>query len=143
MLGFAPLGGRPLAGTTGTVLTSVLSSLTATGGLTFGGSASIDSALYVEITATGGLAFAGSPALARGVALSSTGGVTFAGSPVWTAQAYMTNTGGITFNGSPFLSVAGKPIIIAAVPQSFTVRADMVTYTATAQPDNLTLRGTP
>lgn len=140
MLGFAPLAANPLA-SAGSALTSVLTGIAATGGITFGGSPSMDSALYVEITSTGGISFAGAPAISSGRPLNATGGIRFAGSPVWTALAYKSSTGGITFNGSPFLSVAGKPLIIAAVPQSFTVRADMVTFTAKAQPDNLTFRG--
>ena len=101
----------------------------------------MDSSLHVGVSSAGGITFAGSPAISRGMSISSTGGLTFNGSPVWTALAYKSATGGISFNGSPFLGVAGKPLIIAAVPQRFTVRAEMVTYTTKAQPDILTFRG--
>lgn len=98
MLGFAPLAALPLVSSFG--ISSTIQEMSATGAITFGG-------------AGGATAF---------VTMTASGGLTFSGSPFITARFMAGATGSLTFGGSPNLSVAGRPIIITALYDNFTVR---------------------
>lgn len=121
MLGFAPLAALPLAAVSPSVLVAVEEALSATGAITFAGSAS--TGLKTPLTATGGLAFAGSGFLIT--------------------EVYRSGTGAITFGGSPLLRVAGKPWIFTALSESFQFRADGADFTHTAQTVSFDFRGVP
>ncbi len=140
MLGLTPLAAVPLAAPFGGLVT-VAQTTTASGGITFGGSPVWGARLAMG--STGGIAFGGSPVVSQGYAIAATGGLRFAGSPVWSVTVAIGATGSITFNGSPLLRIAGKPIIITALPDSYTFRADQVRFDFTGLPQSFTFRGVP
>ena len=92
----------------------------ATGGITFGGSATISrtfggnvatggivfgspgiySITYIPPAPTGGIIFGGATTVARAYAISATGGIIFAGSATAYVVHVVTGTGGIVFGGS-------------------------------------------
>jgi hypothetical protein len=88
VLGFAPLAALPLAAGHPALIVAVGEQLSATGAITFGGSAS---------------AGAKTP-------MTATGTITFAGSGFLLTEVYRSATGSITFAGSPMLRVAGKQL---------------------------------
>ncbi len=83
-------------------------------------------AVQALLAATGGLTFGGSAAAGARVHLSASGGLMFGGSAFLSAKAYRSATGGITFGGSPLLTVAGKPVVFTAAPQSFEFRTEQL-----------------
>lgn len=118
MLGFAPLSAAPISGAVFS-LVSIPAEMSATGGITFGGSARIGA--FQPMSARGGLSFGGSPNLFVNQAISA--------------------SGGITFGGHPVLRVAGKPLIFTAIPMSFTFRAPPESYKFKAASEQFTFRG--
>ena len=118
MLGFAPLAAIPLA-SAGAALAPIELTLTATGGITFAGSATMGA--VTPMTATGGL--------------------TFGGSATPLVKVYTGATGGLTFAGSPLLRLAGRPIEFCAVPQPFVFRADGADMQFVAQSVTFDFRG--
>jgi hypothetical protein len=119
VLGFAPLAALPLAAGQPALIVAVGEQLSATGAITFGGSAS---------------AGAKTP-------MTATGTITFAGSGFLLTEVYRSATGSITFAGSPMLRVAGKPLVFTALPDSFQFRADGADYTVTALTLTFDFRG--
>ena len=73
-------------------------SYTATGGITFGGSATLKRTRVY--TGSGGIVFAGSTTYSRTRARTSTGGIVFGGSATVTRAWLRTTTGGIVFGGA-------------------------------------------
>lgn len=118
MLGFAPIGSAPIASVLGG-LTTVSEALSASGGITFGGSAGLG--LVAPLSSSGGLVFGGAPSLFTDV--------------------YTGSSGGLTFGGSPLLRVAGKPYLFNAVPEAFVFRADKVAFEFHSLPDRFLFRG--
>lgn len=120
MLGFAPLAAIPLAASAA-ISSATPTTMSATGGITFGGSANLE---------VGGR-----------LVLSATGGITFGGSAVPLVNIYRSTAGAsIQFGGSPLLRLAGRPIVITAMPDSMIVRAEKVSFEFSAVPESLTLR---
>lgn len=118
MLGFSPVASRPISG--GSFgLVSVPAALAATATIVFG---------------IGGNPGAYSP-------MSATVAIAFAVEANWIAQQSLSATATIVFGGTPRLFVAGKPIVINAVPQSFTLNARQDSYTLKAVPESFTIRG--
>lgn len=157
MLGFAPLAALPLAaapnGLTPLYVNlsthglgqpiGLLLSLTRAnaGGIVFGGQGSLSGGLFGS--ARGGLTFGGSANLSVGASLPmvASGGITFSGSATPLINIYRSTQGiSIRFNGNPDLRLAGRPIVITALPDSMIVRAEKVSFDFSAVPDNLTLR---
>lgn len=138
MLGFHPIASAPVASQFD-VLVTVASPITASGGMSFSGTFVWGQIATIE--ALGGLTFGGTADISSGVSISATGGISFGGSPVWTSLNALGSSGGIVFGGHPRLRVAGKPIIITAVPSSYKVRADLAAYDIAAVPQSFTLRG--
>lgn len=118
MLGISPLAGAPLAGRSA-LITLVAVTLSATGSITFGGSA-------VGNVRT---------------PISATGGLTLGGSATPTITVYKTVTGGITFGADADLTLAGKPLVFNAIPRVFTFRSDGRDFTFKAVPRVFTFRG--
>lgn len=118
MLGFGPISSSPISGDAFRLI-SIPAEMSATGGITFGGSARIGA--YVPLSARGGISFSGTPTLYVDQALSA--------------------TGGITFGGNPNLRVAGKAIKISAIPFQFTLRAPPESYALKAIPERFKARG--
>lgn len=118
MLGFGPISSRSISGGPFS-LVAVPAALIAATTVTF----AVDgrAGLYLPAAATFGLAFDVS-------------------APLSTLQA-ISGSSSITFGGSFNLRVAGKPIIISAVPISFTVRAPPESYTLKAMSEQFTVRG--
>jgi hypothetical protein len=118
MLGFSAISSRAISGSA-FKLVSVPLSLSASVGIAFalGGT----SGLYLPMSATARIVFAGTPTLFVNQAISA--------------------TVGITFNGTPTLRLAGKPLVLRAIPQSFTLNADKASYTLKAVPQSFTVRG--
>lgn len=75
------------------------------------------------------------------VPLSASLALSFAVNGNWIVHQALSATLSISFDGSPRLFVAGKPIILSAVPQSYTLRASQVSYTLKALPESFTIRG--
>ncbi len=73
-------------------------SYTATGGLTFSGTATVTRSRLK--TAAGGIVFSGSANATRGAVKSATGGIVFSGSATQTRGVVRAASGGITFSGS-------------------------------------------
>lgn len=118
MLGLAPISARPISG--GTFgLVNVPSAITATGTLTFAGSARWGAFL----------------------AAHATGLLRFSGSARWSSLNAISASATLTFAGSALLKVAGRPIVFYAVPErlTFTGLSDRLSFTAKA--DNFTFRG--
>jgi hypothetical protein len=121
VLGFAPLAALPLAAVQPALIVAVEEQLSATGAITFGGSANAGAIAH----------------------LSATGGLTFGGSGFLLTEVYRSATGSITFGGSPLLRVAGKPWVFTALTESFQFRADGADFTVTAQTVSFDFRGVP
>ena len=119
MLGFSPIASQPISGSSFSAIVAVEAALAATVTLTF--SMSANAGNYAPMSATAAIEFSGSA---------------FA-----TIKQAITGTASIAFSGTPRLFVAGKPIVIAAVPQSFTLRATQGRYTLKALPQSFTIRG--
>jgi len=139
-MSFAPLGAAPLASVLD-ALSAVQALASATGGITFGGTASTTPKLHMS--AAGGVTFAGAAALTAGqvAQLEASGGISFGGSAVPTIRFYATATGAIVLGGLPVLRVAGKPLKFYALPDSFTFRAERAGYAFKALPQSFTFRG--
>ena len=118
MLGLYPVGSRAISAGPFSLVTVSLA-MSAVGSITFGGVA--NAGAFTPMSASGQITLSGSPRLFVNQALSA--------------------AGLITFGGTPRLFIAGKPIILTALPQSFTLRADRQSYTATALPQGFTIRG--
>lgn len=119
MLGFAPLAAIPL------------------------GSVQSFTATLEQMSATGAITFAGTGNIGAVRRMSASGGLTFSGSPFITVQVLSSASGSIAFGGSPNLRVAGRPIIITALYDNFTVRAMPEEWEVTALPQSFTVRGVP
>lgn len=119
MLGLAPLAAIPLGSAFN--LEGISEQMAATGGFTFGGSGNVG-------------------AIRR---MSASGGISFGGSPFITMEFLASASGGLSFGGSPLLRVAGRPIIITAMYDNFTIRTMGEDWSPVALNDNLTVRGVP
>ncbi len=119
MLGFAPLSAISVA--------SVLSF----------------TAMLEQMSATGAITFAGSGNIGAVRRMSATGGIVFSGSPFITMRFMASASGAITFGGSPNLRVAGRPIIITALYDNFTIRTMDENWSPVALPQRFTVRGVP
>lgn len=118
MLGFSPVSSRPISGSPFSLIL-VLSAITATGALTFSGSARWGAFLNAH----------------------ATGRLIFSGSGRWSSRNALSSTGTLTFNGSGLLQVAGKPIVFYAVPERLSFVSTSERLTFNARPDNFTFRG--
>jgi hypothetical protein len=119
MLGLYPIGSRAISsGPFGLIAVPALLAATAT--ITFAVSGRIGAVTPISATVAGPV---------------------FAVSGNWIVRQAISATVTIAFDGSPLLRVAGKPIQINAVPQSYNVRADYASYTLKASPESFTLRG--
>lgn len=94
-----------------------------------------------ELSATGGIVFGGSARTGGIFALSASGRIAFGGAPKWTTLNAMRATVPLVLAGSGRLTVAGHPIVITAVPQSYEIRAMSFRYETTAVPVDYTIRG--
>lgn len=92
-------------------------------------------------TATGGITFGGSARWGAFARIRSSGGITFGGVGNRSARQVIFSSGGLTFGGSALLLAAGKPLIVRAVPETFTVQAAIESYAVTAQPEEYVVRG--
>jgi hypothetical protein len=118
MLGMAPLSSRSISGGPFALVTVPLA-----------------------IAATVTIAFAGTANAGRFSPMTAIARITFAGTPLLSVDQAISATIGITFGGTPTLRLAGKPLILNAVPQSYTLRADKASYTLKAMPQSFTVRG--
>lgn len=118
MLGFAPLAALPLA-SAGAALVLVSAPMSATGGITFTGTANAGTKTR----------------------MAAAGGLTFGGSATPTIEVYRSATGGITFGGNPVLLTAGEPFQFYAIPDRFDFRADGADFAFQAVPQSFTFRG--
>ena len=118
MLGFGPISSAPISGSSFSLI-AIPAALVAAATITFGGSGRIGA--ITPIRANVSFAFAGAPVLYVNQAISG--------------------AASITFGGTPNLRVAGKPIIISAIPVSYTVRAMPGSYTLKAMSEQFTVRG--
>lgn len=91
--------------------------------------------------APGTLTFSGSARWGAFARIRSTGGITFGGTANRAARQVIFSTGGLTFGGSALLVAAGKPIIVRAVPESYTAQAASYSYSSTAVPYEFVVRG--
>jgi hypothetical protein len=117
MLGFGPISSRPISGSPFGLIAVPLA-MTATVAVSFGITAR--AGVFSQMRATAQIVFGGSAFLSVNQAIHG--------------------TASITFGGSPTLRVAGKPIIINAVPISFTLRAPPQSYTLKAVSEQFTVR---
>lgn len=99
-------------------------------------------AIAAQASASGGIVFSGSAFIGAVTPMAATGGITFGGSAFVTTHVYRSATGAISFGGSPLLTVAGKPLVFAAIPQAFVFRADGADYAMTAVRAAFDFRGT-
>lgn len=120
MLGFGPLGSRPISGSPYRLI-AITAAISATCTLTFSGSASTGLISYI----------------------SSTVSLTFGGSARWSSLNSISATATLTFDGSARLRVAGRPIVFTAIPDSWNFRAQVEDWTLTALNDNFVFRGVP
>lgn len=119
MLGFAPIASRPISGSS-FGLTAIAAAMSATISLSL--TISGNSGLVTPLSAT-------------------VSGPSFSIDASWiTRQAIGANIS-LSFDGTPVLHVAGKPIRLNALPQSFTLRARQENWTLTALPQSFTIRG--
>ena len=72
-----------------------------------------------------------------------TGVATFEFAPAGTLSTIQEFSGDspFTFDVIGKVTVAGKPIVVTALPDSFTIRASLDDYSTTAQPDSYITRG--
>jgi hypothetical protein len=63
------------------------------------------------------------------------------GTPTLWVDQTLSGSGTLTFGGTPTLRVAGKPIILSAVPVSYTLRAPPSSYTLKSDSHQFTVRG--
>lgn len=157
MLGFAPLASIPLASAPNTLAPiyvnlstqldgkpiGLLLCLTRgeADGLIFGGGPTLTNGLLNR--AVGSITFGGNAGLSAGgsILLETSGPIRLGGSATAIIDIYTSSMGTqIRFGGHPLLRLAGRPIVITALPESMTVSAEKVSYDFTALPDNLTLR---
>jgi hypothetical protein len=68
-------------------------------------------------------------------------GVAFAVSAQLFVNQALSGTATITFGGTSLLRIAGKPIILSAIPVSYTLRASPDSYTLKAAPEPFMVRG--
>lgn len=119
MLGFGSISSRSISGSPFQLIT-VTAALSATVSLTFG------------VVGTSGLVTPMSGSIA---------GLSFAVPATMVVDQAISATIAFSFDSSPTLRVAGKPIRINALPQSFTLRATQQSYTLKALPQSFTVRG--
>lgn len=95
----------------------------------------------MAMTATGTMTFAGSANWGAFMRASATGGLTFGGSARWSSYNFVSATGELTFSGSARLLLLGRPIVFYAVPDrvEFTGIGERLTFNV--RPDNITFRG--
>jgi hypothetical protein len=93
------------------------------------------------LAATVGLGFAVSGTAGLRVPARVSIGISFALSPTLTVRQAIAASLSITFGGNPTLSVAGKPIRLSAIPQSYNLRAARETLTMKALPQSYYVRG--
>jgi hypothetical protein len=98
-------------------------------------------AVPLALAATASFEFAVSARAGFYSSMAARIGITFDGSPFITIRQHIGAIISFGFDGNPNLRLAGKPIIISAVPTSYTVRATNVTYALKALPEQFTLRG--
>lgn len=67
--------------------------------------------------------------------------ITFAPASVMSTIQGLTGDTSLTFDVSGNVTVAGKPIVVSAIPDSFTIRASMDDYSTKAMPDSYITRG--
>lgn len=120
MLGFAPIAAVPIAG---------------------GGFALLQ--YYEPATATASFTFAGSGDLAYLIPASARANISFGSSAVWNTLNDIAATSSFSFSASGEITVAGRPIVISAMADSYAVRVDKYSYHSTAVPESLTMRGVP
>lgn len=118
MLGFAPISGQAISGSPSALV-----------------------AIPAHALASLGISF---PVSGRPGALfhaKASIGINFALSPHLIVHQALHSSVSITFGMNPRLRVAGKPIILSAVPQRYYSRATLARYSATALPERFKTRG--
>jgi len=118
MLGFGPISSRPISG--------------GPFGLV---------AIAAAMSASIGLSFAVSGRMGAFVPLQASVGITFTLSPALSVKQAIRANIGITFSGTSTLFIAGKPIRISALPESFNLRALKEEWTLSALPQSFNIRG--
>ncbi len=98
-------------------------------------------AIAAAITATGALTFSGSARWGSFLSGHATGQFIFGGSARWTTLNPQSATGLLTFGGNALLQVAGRPIVFYAIPDRHTFVGVPERYSFTAKADNFTFRG--
>ncbi len=98
-------------------------------------------AIAAAITATGALTFSGSARWGAFLSAHATGQIIFGGSAEWTTLNALSAAGNITFGGNALLKVAGRPVIFYAIPDRHTFNGVAERYSFTAKADNFTFRG--
>jgi hypothetical protein len=91
--------------------------------------------------ATGGITFAGTAQTGSFSRIHATGGITFSGVGTRSARQVIFSTGGFVFGGHPLLVAAGRPLVVRAMPENFTVQAITGSYSVTAVPFEYVIRG--
>lgn len=69
--------------------------------------------------------------------------IAFDGSPSLSISARMTASAAIRFGGQGYVQGLGKPVVVRAMPQSWTVYADPADFTLQAVYGNFTVRAKP
>lgn len=100
MLGFTALADRPIAGA-GYALIAVPALLSGSAAITFGAESTLGSA----------------------VSASANSSITFGANAEMLVNQALSGSANIAIGATAILHVAGKPIILRAVPQSYTIRA--------------------
>jgi hypothetical protein len=95
----------------------------------------------LEMAAAVSFAFSITGRLGAFIPMAASIGVTFNGSPTLYVEQAISATVSFAFSGTPTLHIAGKPIQLAAIPQSYNLRAARESYSAKALPSSHTIRG--
>jgi hypothetical protein len=117
MLGFSPISARAISGSPFS-LTVVSAALAATASIAF------------TVSGTAGAI----------VHPAATVGISFPVSGRLIVHQALTATASITFTVAGDLKVAGRPIVLAAIPQSFELRATQGSMSLKAMPQSFTIR---
>jgi hypothetical protein len=118
MLGFSPISSQPISGGPFSLIRVPL-----------------------EMASAVSFAFTLTARIGAFIPISASIGITFNGSPTLYVEQAISATVSFAFSGTPTLHIAGKPIKLAAIPQSYNLRAARESYSAKALPSSHTIRG--
>lgn len=95
----------------------------------------------LEMAAAVSFSFSIAARIGAFIPMSASVSLTFNGTPTLFVEQAISAAISFAFSGTPTLFIAGKPIKLAAIPQSYNLRAARETYSAKALPSSHTIRG--